>query len=73
MFPHLFGLKSYHQLHTTIASIMGQFSKMDHFISLAKLHLAKDMAKLVLQHVLPFHGIPVDVVSDRGSQFSSVF
>lgn len=46
---------------------------MAHFVPLSKLPLAKEMAQLVLNHVLCLHGLPVDVVSDCGPQFFSVF
>ena len=61
------------QGHTVILSVVDRFSKMAHFIPLPKLPSAKETAELVLQHVFRLHGLPVDVVSDRGPQFSSVF
>ena len=61
------------QGHTAILTVVDRFSKMAHFIPLPKLPSAKETAELVLQHVFRLHGLPVDVVSDRGPQFSSVF
>lgn len=46
---------------------------MAHFVPLPKLPSAKETAELILLHVVRLHGIPVDVVSDRGPQFTSVF
>ncbi|XP_068178216.1 uncharacterized protein [Antennarius striatus] len=46
---------------------------MAHFVPLAKLPSAKETAELVLQHVFRLHGLPSDVVSDRGPQFTSAF
>ena len=46
---------------------------MAHFVPLPKLPSAKETAKLLLFHIIRLHGIPVDVVSDRGPQFASVF
>ncbi|KAF7650617.1 hypothetical protein LDENG_00123100, partial [Lucifuga dentata] len=46
---------------------------MAHFLPLPKLPMAKETAKLMLQHIFRLHGFPADVVSDRGPQFSSVF
>ena len=48
------------------------FSKAAHFIPLPKLPSAKETAQLV-QHVFQIHGLPVDMVSDRGPKFSSRF
>jgi len=53
--------------------VVNRFSKVAHFVLLPKLPLAKETAKLLLLHVVRLHGIPVDVVSDRGPQFTSVF
>ena len=59
--------------NTTILTVVDRFSKMAHYIPLPKLPSAKETAQLVLLHVFRLHGLPVDVVSDRGPQFSSVF
>lgn len=59
--------------NTVILTIVDRFSKMAYFVPLSKLPTAKDTAQLLVQHVFGLHGLPVDVVSDRGPQFSSVF
>ena len=59
--------------NTTMLTVVDRFSKMAHFVPLPKLPSAKGTAKLLLKHVVRLHGIPVDVVSDRGPQFASVF
>lgn len=46
---------------------------MAHFVPLQKLRLAKEIAQLLVQHVFRLHRLLMDVVSDRGLQFSSVF
>lgn len=58
---------------TAILTIVDRFSKMAHFVPLPKLPSAKETAQILLDHVFRLHGIPADVVSDRGPQFSSVF
>ena len=58
---------------TIILTIVDRFIKMVHFAPLSKLPTAKETAQLVLLHVFCLHGLPMDVVSDRGPQFSSVF
>lgn len=52
---------------------MDQFSKAAHFIPLPKLPSARETAVTVIDHVFRMHGLPMDVVSDRGSQFVSKF
>lgn len=59
--------------HTVILTIVDRFSKLAHFVPLTKLPTAKEMAQLLLHYVFHLHDLPLDVVSDRGPQFSSVF
>lgn len=58
---------------TAILTIVERFLMMAHFVALSKLLSAKETAQLLLNYVFSLHGIPVDVVSDKGPQFSSVF
>ncbi|KAK2885164.1 hypothetical protein Q8A73_021638 [Channa argus] len=57
--------------NTTILTIIDRFSKAVHFVPLPKLPTATETAELITQHVLRLHGIPRDIVSDRGPQFVS--
>ena len=59
--------------NTTILTVVDRFSKSAHFIPLPKLPSAKETAELMLQHVFRLHGLPNDIVSDRGPQFTSRF
>lgn len=59
--------------NTCILTVVDRFSKMAHFVPLPKVPSAKETAELVLRHVFRLHGLPTDVVSDRGPQFTSVF
>ena len=58
---------------TTILVVVDRFSKAAHFIPLPKLPSARETADLVVQHVFRVHGLPHDMVSDRGPQFASKF
>ncbi len=53
--------------------MVDRFSKAAHFIPLPKLPSAKETALVVVDHVFRLHGLPIDVVSDRGPQFVSRF
>ena len=57
------------QGHTAVLSIIDRFSKAAHFVPLKKL-LHWRLLPLV-KNVFRFHGIPTEVVSDRGPQFIS--
>uniref|UniRef100_A0AAQ6IR55 Gypsy retrotransposon integrase-like protein 1 n=1 Tax=Anabas testudineus TaxID=64144 RepID=A0AAQ6IR55_ANATE len=57
----------------TVLTVVDRFSKMVHFIPLAGLPSAKETADLLVQHVFRLHGLPRDIVSDRGPQFTAHF
>ena len=57
--------------NTAILTIVDRFSKFAHFVALPKLPSARETADLLVQHVFRLHGLPSDVVSDRGPQFIS--
>ncbi|XP_061907774.1 uncharacterized protein LOC133652739 [Entelurus aequoreus] len=59
------------QGNTTILTIIDRFSKAAHFIPLPKLPSSAETADLLTTHIVRQHGIPVDIVSDRGPQFTS--
>lgn len=59
--------------NTVILTVVDRFSKSAHFIPLPKLPSAKETALALFHHVFRLHGLPVDVVSDRGPQFTSRF
>uniref|UniRef100_A0A3Q3ALY7 Gypsy retrotransposon integrase-like protein 1 n=1 Tax=Kryptolebias marmoratus TaxID=37003 RepID=A0A3Q3ALY7_KRYMA len=59
------------QGNTVILTIIDRFSKSAHFIPLPKLPTALETAKILTQQVFRLHGIPIDIVSDRGPQFTS--
>lgn len=55
--------------NTVILTIVDRFSKAAHFVALPKLPTALETAWLLI--VFRLHGIPEDIVSDRGPQFTS--
>ncbi|KAI2647803.1 Transposon Tf2-6 polyprotein [Labeo rohita] len=59
--------------NTVVLTVVDRFSKAVHFIPLPKLPSAKETAVVVIDHVFRLHGLPTDVVSDRGPQFVSKF
>ncbi len=61
------------QGNTVILVVVDRFSKAARFIPLPKLPSAKETAELIMNHVFRVFGIPLDIVSDRGPQFSSRF
>jgi transposase InsO family protein len=59
--------------NTVILTVVDRFSKSARFIPLTKLPSAKETAQIMVDHVFKIHGLPTDVVSDRGPQFSAFF
>ena len=57
--------------NTVILTIIDRFSKFVHYVPLPKLPSASETALLLTNHVFKLHGIPLDIVSDRGPQFTS--
>ncbi|KAL0150452.1 hypothetical protein M9458_054269 [Cirrhinus mrigala] len=57
--------------YTTILSVVDRFSKGCRFIPLPKLPTAMETAELLCDWVFRFYGLPEDVISDHGPQFSS--
>ncbi|XP_044141603.1 uncharacterized protein LOC122931595, partial [Bufo gargarizans] len=58
---------------TVILVVVDRFSKMVHFIPFPGLPNAKTLAQAFIDHIVKLHGIPSDIVSDRGTQFVSRF
>ena len=57
--------------NTIIMTVVDRFSRMAHFIPIAKLPSAAETGELLVQHVLRLNGLPRDIVSNRVLQFSS--
>jgi hypothetical protein len=54
--------------------IIDRYTKMAHFIPLKKKHKkAEDLAMIFGSEIWKIHGIPLDIVSDRDSRFTSKF
>ena len=58
---------------TCVLVVVDRLSKMAHFIELPGLPSAEDTAFVFFRRVVRLHGLPDDLVSDRGPQFSSQF
>ena len=56
-----------------ICVIIDRFSKMAHFVLCKKTIIGEDTAKLFIDNIYRYHGLPDDIVSDRGPQFVSKF
>uniref|UniRef100_A0A3B3HM41 Gypsy retrotransposon integrase-like protein 1 n=1 Tax=Oryzias latipes TaxID=8090 RepID=A0A3B3HM41_ORYLA len=59
------------QGNTVIFTVIDRFSKAVQFIPLPQLPTASETADILVNQVFRHHGIPTDIVSDRGPQFTS--
>ena len=59
--------------HDSILVIVDRLTKMAHFVPCSKTITSEQTASLVLQNIVCLHGLPDDIVSDRGPQFASRF
>uniref|UniRef100_A0A8C5QNB5 Gypsy retrotransposon integrase-like protein 1 n=1 Tax=Leptobrachium leishanense TaxID=445787 RepID=A0A8C5QNB5_9ANUR len=59
--------------NTTILTVIDRFSKMAHFVPLKKLPSSEQLAGIFAKEVVWLHGIPQEIVSDRGTQLISRF
>jgi len=59
--------------HTAVLVIVDRLSKMVHFVPTTSDVTSAEFAQLFLNNVVRLHGLPTEIVSDRGSQFISQF
>ncbi|CAO1629501.1 unnamed protein product [Parajaminaea phylloscopi] len=59
--------------HNAILVIVDRFSKMAHFIPARTTDTALDLASQFVNEIVRLHGFPNDIVSDRGTTFTSQF
>ena len=57
----------------SIFVVVDRFTTMAHFVLCKKSSSSEDTARLFLDNVYRYHGLPDDIVSDRGTQFVSKF
>ena len=59
--------------HDALYVCVDRFTKMAHFCPTKSNVTAEQTAQLYLQHMFKNHGLPGNIVSDRGTQFTSKF
>jgi hypothetical protein len=53
--------------------VVDRLTKMAHFVPCNKTITGKEMARLFLENVYKYHGLPDDIIYDHGTQFTSKF
>ncbi|MCQ8082127.1 hypothetical protein NP492_23680, partial [Salmonella enterica] len=67
------GLPRTRRQHDSIWVIVDRMTKLAHFLPVKVSYLAEDYAKMDLREMVKFHGVPLSIISDRGTQFTSQF
>ena len=57
----------------SIWMIVDRLTKIAHFLPVRMTYIAAQYARLYLDRIVPMHGVPISIVSDRGTQFTSRF
>ena len=59
--------------YDSIWVIVDRLTKSSHFLPVKAVYYVTKLAKLYVKHIVFLHGVPVSIVSDRGSVFTSRF
>ena len=59
--------------YNSIWVIMDRLTKLAHFLSVNSTYSARKYVELYLDQIVTLHGVPLTIVSDRGSVFISRF
>ena len=59
--------------YDSIRVIVDRLTKSAHFLPVHTTYTVAQYAQLYIQYIVSLHGVPVSIVSDRGTQFTSRF
>ena len=59
--------------YDSIWVIVDRLTKSAHFIPVKMTYNAEKLAKLYMWEIIRLHGVPLSIISDRGTQFTSKF
>ena len=59
--------------YDSIWVIVDRLTKSTHLLPVKATYSVAKLAKLYVKHIVCLHGVPVSIVSDRGSIFTSQF
>ena len=59
--------------HTAILVVVDKLTKMTHFAPVKNESAAADMAQAFVEHVWNAHGMPLQITTDRGMEFTNAF
>ena len=59
--------------YDSIWVIVDRLTKSAHFIPVKVTYNAEKLAKIYISEIFRLHGVPLSLISDRGTQFTSTF
>ena len=59
--------------YDSIWVIVDRLTKSAHFILVKVTYNAEKLAKIYISEIVRLHGVPLSIISDRGTQFTSKF
>ena len=59
--------------YDSIWVIVDRLTKSAHFIPVKVTYNAEKLAKIYISKIVRLHGVPLSIISDRGTQFTSMF
>ena len=70
---YVVGLPSVRRLHDSIWVVVDKMTKSAYFTPVKCTYMAVDYANLYIDEIVRWNGIPLSIISNRGSQFTSIF
>ena len=67
------GLPRTHHQHDSVWVIIDRMTKSAYFLPVRTSYSTEDYAKLYIRELVRLHGVPLSIISDRGTQFTSHF
>ena len=59
--------------YDSIWVVVDRFAKVAHFIPTKTTYMSAKLAMIYMTRIICLHGVPRTIVSDRGTQFTSMF
>ena len=69
----IIGLPHTSRKFDSIWVIVDRLTKSAHFLPVRTTYTVEEYAKLYIKEIVRLHGVPISIISDRGTQFTANF
>uniref|UniRef100_A0A1S3Y815 Chromo domain-containing protein n=1 Tax=Nicotiana tabacum TaxID=4097 RepID=A0A1S3Y815_TOBAC len=69
----VFGLPRTQRKFDAVWVIVDRLTKSAHFVPVITTYSSEQLARIYIREIVRLHGVPVSIISDRGTQFTSLF